>query len=393
MSLLDLPPELLALIAQHIGISELRKSVAYLLVAKRWYRAVLPVYLSWLPLSDLYLASHHDLESLPPAGTALSSLIQAKTKRLSVRIVGHPCKCPSLAPWHDNTKIERGDDGMKKWEDWYCDWITAGPVKTLVGCQHAWRWYLETRTLHRWAGRVNKKLVELAAMLPDIKNLDEFSFEAASEDDGEQGPRWDYLHDSTVCSLLSSLPPFLNKLTIDMCGSRAITRDRGSDPVHLCPLLGDRLRDLQDVRLRLRCICPQVFPTSSTNSSTEPRLKTLVIKLCLPYFPDAIDENYNRVDMFNARPCDVRAVPLCERMIAAGVESTKNLPGLSMMRISFHNNVKNNISLYVADCVRKRCMFEGSGVFCHEDDGSQWDAWENSESLQDLGSLLELLRQ
>lgn len=392
MSLLDLPPELIALIAQHIGISELRKTVAYLLVAKRWYHAVLPVYLSWLPLSDLYLASHHDLESLPPAGTALSRLIQAQTKRLSVRIVGHPCKCPSLAPWHDNTEIERGNDGMKKWEDWHCDWITFGPVRTLVGYKYAWRWHEETRILHRWAGRINKKLVELAAMLPDIKNLDEFSFEAASEHDGEQGPRWDYLHDSTVCSLLSSLPPFLNKLTIDMCGSRAITQDRVSDPVHLCPLLGDRLRDLQDVRLRLRYICPQIFQTSSTNSSTKPRLKTLVIKLCLPHFPNSIDENYNGLDMFDARPCDVRAVPLYKRIIAAGAKSTKNLPSLSMMRISFRHNVKNNTCLYVADCVRKRCMFEGSEVFCYEDDGSLWDAWENSESLQDLGSLQELLR-
>lgn len=145
MPLLDLAPELLALIAHQVGASELRKSVAYLLVAKRWYHAILPVYLFRLPLSDLYLASHHDLEILPSPDTVLGSLIQTKTRRLSVRLVGHPCKYPSVAPWHDNKKIERGQDGMKKlgdpnW-DWHWDWTTVGPVKAVenpIG-RHSWR--------------------------------------------------------------------------------------------------------------------------------------------------------------------------------------------------------------------------------------------------------------
>ena len=114
MPLRELALELLALIAQHVGASELRKSVAYLLVAKFWYRAILPVYLSRLPLSDLYLASHRDLDVLPSSGTALANLIQEKTRRLSIRLVGHPCKCPSKAPWHDGTEIEHRQDGMKK---------------------------------------------------------------------------------------------------------------------------------------------------------------------------------------------------------------------------------------------------------------------------------------
>lgn len=65
MSLLDLPAELLALVAHHVGVLELRKSVTYLLVVKRWYYTILPVYLFQLPLSDLYLASQHELECYP----------------------------------------------------------------------------------------------------------------------------------------------------------------------------------------------------------------------------------------------------------------------------------------------------------------------------------------
>ena len=390
MPLLDLPPELLALIAQFVGTSELRKSVDYLLVAKRWYCAILPVYLSRLPLSDLYLASHRDLDILPSPDTTLGHLIQTKTRRLSVRLVGHPCKFPSMMPWHDNIDIKLGHDGMKKLRDWHCDWTTVGPVRD-TSYRKLWRWHEETRTLHRWAGRVNKKLIELAAMLPDT-SLDEFSFEAASESEGDLGPRWDYLHDSTLRSLISSLPPFLNNLTIDLCGSRLITPDRGRDPAHICPLIGDRLPDFQNVRLRLRCICPEVFQFSSSKVKTQPKLKTLVIKLILPFFPDGMNKFCKRYDEFDASPCEESAIPLYKRMIAAGVKSTNNFPGLSMMRISYRNNdYEYNICRHVADCVREQHMVDGK-VFCYEDDGSEWVAWENGENLQDEGSLRDLLR-
>ena len=392
MPLLDLPPELLALIAQFVGTSELRKSVDYLLVAKRWYHAILPVYLSQLPLSDLYLASHRDLDILPSSGTPLARLIQAKTRRLSVRLVGHPCKCTSVVPWHDNIRIEHELDGKKKWRDLHHDWITFGPVRDTLRGDLGY-WHGETRTLHRWAGRVNKKLLELAAILP-ATNLDEFSFEATSESEGEKGPRWDYLHDFTLCSLISSLPPFLNNLTIDLCGSKHISSDHGREAAHLCPLISERLRDFQNVRLLLRCICPEVFQFSSSKVKPQPKLKTLVIKLNLPYFLDVIDQSYGIHNRFDARPCDESAIPLYKRMIAAGIKSTNDFPGLSMMRISYReNDRKNGICLRVADCVTKRCMSDGSEVFYYEDDGSEWDAWETTgENLQDFGNLREVLR-
>ena len=391
MRLLDLPSELITLIAQSVGISELPNSVDYPLIAKAWYHAIHPVYLSQLPLSDLYLASHRDLDILPSSDTALAHLIQAKTRRLSVRLVGHPCKCPNVVPWHDNIHFQLGHDGMKKWRDWHCDWTTVGPVRDNFH-RNVWHWHEETRRLHRWAGRVNKKLIELAAMLPDT-NLDEFSFQATSEPEREQGPRWDYLHDSTLRSLISSLPPFLNNLTIDLCGSKTIRPDRGRDPTHLCPLIGDRLPDFQNVRLRLRCICPEVFNFSSSKANIQPKLKTLVIKLNLPHFPDSMNPLSKRLDGFDASPCDESAIPLYKRMIVAGVKSTNSFPGLSMMRISYRrNNYKENICLGVADCLRKRYMFDGSGVFIYEDDGSEWDAWESGENLQDYGPLQDLLR-
>ena len=387
MPLLDLPLELITLIARHVGFAELRKSVAYLLVAKRWYLAALPVYLSRLPLSDLYLASHRDLENLPPAGSALSHLVQVDTHRLSVRLVGHPCKYPSVAPWHDDTKIERGLDGMKKWEEWYCHWNTVGPLKSSDGRRSVWKWHGETRILHRWGGRINKKLVELATVLQGCSHLDELNLEASSEDDGKQGPRWDYLHDSTIRSLILSLPSSLNNLTLDTCGSKFITPDRSRDPMHLCPLIAEQLHNFQNVRLRMRCICPQIFHSPRSKSSAQSKLKSLVIKLSLPYFPDAAF----REEEYEAKSCDLTATPLYKRMIAAGAKFAQSFVGLSLVRVSFRE--PKFISLFVADCVTRRYMYEGSEIFFYEVDGSQWDAWEtNSPNFQDAGSLRDLLR-
>lgn len=396
MSLLDLPSELLTLIAHCLGPFELRKSVAYLLVAKRWYHAVLPVYLSELPLSTLYLASYHDLDRFPPPHTALTELIQAKTKRLSVRLVGHPSKCPSIDPWHDSTGLDDldsllGHDGTKKWETWYCDWTFAGPEGVTAGSQTRWHWRREQRTLHRWACGINKKLIELAAILPDSKGLEEFSIEASSEEDGQQGPRWDYLHDSAISSLIFSLPSSLNNLTLDLCGSRAITPDRSREAVHLCPLIAKRLCDFQSVRLRLRCICPQVLQCSLLKPNAESRLRSLVIRLNLPFFPDAAGEVSKGGDSLDPKPCIETAVPLYKKMLAAGLDFTKRFPRLSMMRISFRSSPRS-IELAVADCVSGRYMYEPSSIFVYEDDGAQWEAWEDGETLQDGGSMRDLLR-
>lgn len=394
MSLLDLPLELLTLIVHYLGPCELRKSVSYLLVAKRWYHAVLPVYLSELPLSTLYLASHHDLDSFPPPHTGLAELIQAKTKRLSIRLVGHPSKCPSMDPWHDSTELDvldslQGHNGAKNWKARDCDWMTVGPEGVGVGNQTRWHWRRETRTLHRWARRINKKLVELAAILPNTKGLEEFSLEASSEDDGEQGPRWDYLHDSTIRGLMSSLPSSLNNLTLDLCGSRAITPDRGRETIHLCPLIAERLCDFQSVRLRLRCMCPQVFQSSSSRPNAGSRLRNLVIRLNLPCFPQAAGEVLNRDDYLDPKSCVETAVPLYKTMIGPGVDFAKRLPGLSMMRISYRSSPRS-IVLAVADCITGRYMLDPSLKFVYEDDGVQWAAWEDSGTLRDGGSLREL---
>ena len=86
-------------------------------------------------------------------------------------------------------------------------------------------------------------------------------------------------------------------------------------------------------------------------------------------------------------------MPLYKRMITAGNEFAKTFSGLSKMRISFRNDDRRNKCLQVADCLRERYMFEGSGIFFPDDDqATRWLVWETSEDMQDSGSLEELLQ-
>ena len=249
--------------------------------------------------------------------------------------------------------------------------------------------------LEEWASLINEKLVGLGAMLSNSKRLEEFSLEASSEVDGEKGPRWDYLHDSTIRSLISNLPSSLNNLTLDMCGSRAVAADRDRSTIHICPLIANRLHDLRHVRLRMRCICPQVLETSSYKPDVESSLKTLVIKLSLPRFPEAVNEVHDGHTEFDAKSCVVTAIPLHKRMIAAGAAFTKSVPGLSMMRILYRSqsdtDVSSSYNLAVADCVGERYLFDPFQELCYKDSAHWWRALEHNENLQDAGGFEELL--
>ena len=101
----NLAPELLALIAEHIGGHELRSNVDYLLICKNWYQIALPIFLSGLDLTDVYL-SYKDLRRLPHELAPFSNLLVAQTKRISIRLVGHPSKRRAFTPFLGDGKQE-----------------------------------------------------------------------------------------------------------------------------------------------------------------------------------------------------------------------------------------------------------------------------------------------
>ena len=378
MGLLQLAPELLTLIFEQIGAAHMRSSVSYLLVSRAWYRVAHPVYLSDLKLSTLYLSSR-DLEQLPPQYAPLSKLIQSSTTRLSLRLVGHPSRQIAKRPWHAeelSSDDESDDNHLDELRD---DWTTALPRITDDGMEMC-DWTVEERRLLAWRKRVNDKLAELAGWLPAIKGLEELSFEASSEHEGTAGPRWDYIIEESVANLITSLPAGLNHLTFDTSGSTIITSKEDRSAAHLCPLIAEKIHEVQHVRLRMRHICPKIFKTLAASTTTS-NLQSLVMRLSIPFLPPGTYENHDGQTEYDAQPCNADYAPLYKTMIDAGTIFAKETPSLTVLRISFREIEHSGINLAVADCVNGRFMYDLSERFSYEDDGREWEAWEENEDL------------
>ncbi|MCJ1455255.1 hypothetical protein MMC28_005609 [Mycoblastus sanguinarius] len=391
MLLLDLPPELLTLIVQHIGPIELRTSTAYLLVSKPWYRAALPVFLSALQLSTLYLCSP-DLKRPPLPNSPLGALLAAEAKQVSIRLVGHPSKKVAGWPWHgeepwdDETRDQVEDD--KECEDW-----TSEQTQKLENHGQKDRFGRENELdlkLRPWSDRINTGLTSISFMLRDMKSLEELSIEARSQDDTTWVPRWDYLCYTPIRTMIANIQPTLTNLTLDTCGSNLVLPGEYANVAtsHICPLIAQQMHQVQNVRLRMRRICPLILDPSSAPSDQNSRLKTLVIRLSLPSYPEADYETHNGHTEYDAQPCTLTVMrkPLYKTMVAAGFEMARKNPGVRMLRVSYRDPRYSGINLALADCVRRMYMYEPSDYFCYEDEGKEWDAWEHKESLHDGGA-------
>ena len=388
MTLLDLPPELLTLIASHLITAESRLRVQDLLISKQWYRAALPVYLSGLQLSSIYLSSY-SLLRFPPIHTLLGNEITKRVERLSVRLNGHPSKQIARKPWQCYDTQSHNDDidvNIKDEASWE-NWMIVGPVGTtnVNGGRKSYLWHDEEHQLRPWRKHVNQKLLTLSELLPRCRNLEEFSLEASSENDPQLGPRWDYLLGSTITNVINALPPGLQRLTLDTCGSTLRLSEEDRTPIHLCPLLALRLPQLEQVRIRMRHICPEILCTSNNLSATPSRLRSLIIRLSKPFFPEAKYENHNGYTEYDAEACPSyqkgmphRQERLSRAMISAGVKFPKELK-LEKMRITYRPGDHSGINLHVADCVRKRYLFDPCEIFTYEDDGRVWDPWEEDD--------------
>ena len=271
---------------------------------------------------------------MPPAHTPLSNCIANKVKRLSVRLDGHPSNEIGYRPWYgcgvDRAFGTDDDDeqDFKRQENvgWYRRTTVDGlPNAGIYGPN---RGKSTTKTWHAeellsWAASVNQRPLGLSNMLPSFEKMTEFNFEASSEDDSAFGPRWDYLLGNSIAQVVKALPPGLKNLTLDTCGSVLRKSDHDRLPAHLCSLISLRLQDFEHVRLRMRHICPKILDTTKFVDENPPRLKLLIIRLCLPYFPEASYEMHDGITEFDTQAChsyqgNNQSLPTA--MIDAGVQ-------------------------------------------------------------------------
>ena len=391
MQLLDLAPEIIILIFEQLDDDSHRKSfIKNLSISRAWYRLALPVLIDNIDLSALLLSSR-DLERFPPLGSALCNAIQAKTKGLSIRMIGHPSKEISIEPWFGNSVLNDPDeddedkaDYDEEWEIWTTA-TAAGPGR----CGSS-MWRDGEHALLKWRKGINHHLLRLADILPGMTSLEELSLEVSSESDDRYGPRWDWLYGPTLETVFKSIPNSVQFLTLDTAGSTIVTSKECRKPMHMCLLIAKHLHQLQHVRLRMRHICPEILATGP-DIGTVSQLESLVVRLSLPYYPPATYESHDGKSSFDSLRCsdsDSSSI-LYESMSKAGIAFAKMNPGMKNLKISYRPLTGSGISLALAECVRRVYMYVGAEVFCYEDEGRNWDGWEDDDGrLLISGSIL-----
>ena len=377
MRLLDCPSELLLNIFEKLGGEELRRSVAYLLVCKRWFDVAHRVFLSGLPVSQLRLSSRH-LQLLPPNGSLLADLIREKATRLSIRIVGHPSLDLSKTPWislpEDTNDLPDDDDvGSRIQEKWIVSTGYVDDKRSMDADKIQYSPHLSCRPQQAWIRRVNSKLVDLADQLPAFTALQEFMFEASSQQEISTEPRWDYVHDVTLGKIIAGLPSHLTALTLDTCGTEVVPAS--DNPIHLCPLIAQYAAKIKTVRLRMRCICPVVF-----NMATEKlAMERLTVKLSLPIYG-----NYELNEDFKARRCfsKVKTSTGAERLMISAATRLARRHRFQMLRISFRDSGVSGSDLAAWDGVTDQYLYDRNFRSSYVDKGGSWNPWEESAMLQ-----------
>ncbi|KAI4160078.1 MAG: hypothetical protein LQ342_006029 [Letrouitia transgressa] len=369
MSLLSLPPEILSAIFSYLPPSYLRTSVSNLLVSKAWYAIIYPIYLSDLDFSRLKLANY-DLERLPPQGSKLMQKIKGDVERLSIYLGGRGWSKRSMDPWLSFREREEVEDEPEE-EEWQWDEFEGG-------------WEADEE--------INKKLRNLADVLPEMENLRHFALEASLE---VKNPL-DYLAADVVCRILENLPPRIETLLLNTSATQLL---RKGDTDHVCPVIAKRLPQLKQARIRMREICQDICPASGTSSSlpeTKPKTEKLIVKLNLPYLP--FEHGGHRIH--DARVCaphdrteDSPFQDVMDVIVTAARKLAKEWDSFKMLRVSYREddsvraNDRGNVNLLAVDCLKGHNVCDLVEIFFYEDDGRFWDPWEESEGLVQISEV------
>lgn len=376
MHLLDMPSEILKKIFDKLGGAQLRRSVAYLLICKRWYSIARQVFFSGLSVASSRFSAR-DLQLLPPRGSPLMILFRDEMIRLSVRLIGHPTPEVSETPWISLTETENNEDSEDE----------SIPTSDAIDATYTWELsgidaekiqhsaHTSTSPQQAWMRRINTKMMELADRLASFTSLEQFMFEASSEREETVGPRWDYISDVTLGKLIARLPDCLTTLTLDTCGTEIVPGS--GHPLHLCPLIAENLGRVRTVRLRMRCICPIVFNMTSGYLN----LESLTIKMSLPMFGDYIGGDAD----FDTKKCFSQGKTVASEHIKTMCQAARVLArchSFERLWISFRKPYHSYTTLLAWDGVTDQLMEDPSENFCYEDDGCTWNPWEESSDLQ-----------
>ena len=350
MLLLDLPNEILQRIFGQLGHFELRTYARY-----------------WTICRDLYRVAHEAL-LLPSMRLSASQLQRpffaashGRVQRISVRLSGHLSGELSLTPWiSDPEDHSTGFHYLSSVEDWERRKI-AGAI------DGGMRMYAQ----QAWISRINSRLHDLGEGIRMTTVLEEFMLEASAS--RPRYTRRGFLEDTTIIMLLNSLPDRLTALTLDTWGTETVAAVATN--IHLCPFIGKRIATIKNVRLRMPCLCAEIFNIPSENRVIE----SLIVRLSLPLPIDRtiLDGRYHTEACYsNGGP----NAPLNDRnrMLAAGL-ALAGRHTFEMLRISF---TSQGLELVVYDAIANHYLAARPRRQWYIDDGRAWGSWEDSETLQ-----------
>ncbi|KAL8729943.1 MAG: hypothetical protein Q9166_004388 [cf. Caloplaca sp. 2 TL-2023] len=482
-NLLDLPLELLTQIAKHVepgvpaDITCLRPFGGgppdHFFTCKRWYDVVMPVYYEGLVRPKKAHLSSDDLSRIPRKQTQIYHYLCNKLEKLSLRLQGQPSDGVAVLPFfhHPGESLENKDDSESLLqqdpaessdtdsdiEDFETASLVSFSTSSIRNLNMA-RPFVKSE----WKDEIAGRLRVLSQLIADCSSLDEVSFQAFHGFDEDPYPQWNYLDCGAMEHFVLRLPPTLTYLTLDLAGTD-VTAGSKSASKHLCPAISHCLASAENVRLRLRHICPSVFNIKVIHSSNQQRssqrtnsqhiasrggrrrhrsnrrrglrstadrqnsnqvpgeptgqpklqyimhqdpyvsgnarLKSLVVRLCLPSFPADMDTmEYGDTPLFDSIQCRSfeasRHFGLPRLMALAARHFLTLEPGIESLKISYKDPSYDSVRLYATDCVNWKILYSGEPQSCYEDDGEEWEDWENRTDLlkKELPTPAELIQ-
>ena len=316
------------------------------------------MYLSHLDLSRLRLSAD-DVKRLPPSGSPLLALIQEKVVHLSARLNQRVCKQVAITPFIEGPDVPQSADD------------TSTESVTLEEKTRSRSSDSRNKSISSYLGHcLNPRLSDLADQLASSSSLRSFSLEAMADNE------WPghLLYPRTFAKILRSLPPGLRSVHIDVCGINAVAYEE--DYVHICPILGGRLREFESVRLRLPCICPELIRSNGSQG----RLQKLIIRLNQSFISDWAPIKYSDAKLCSSHYPKSDPEDLFKDMVLAGLAQGRQL-AKDMFRISFRDPREPGINVGLIDCISNEFLIDPNEIFYCDEDGSEWDFWEERDSL------------
>lgn len=271
--------------------------------------------------------------------------------------------------------------------------------------------------MRTWRDSTDVKLKGLFQDLANFEQLDDLLVQIGAEPKETIQRPWLYVYASAMDALLSSVPRLasLETLTLDLyAGYRDDTSGSQHDHGCLCPRIAAILPYVPRVYIRLQKSCGSLFATAHDFSVQSIRLKSLIVKLHMPYHegePKCRAPLWCRGDgqgvltnvqhhgdghvqgMQHYREMKQGAQTFLDTLGCARAEAgDPSSHGLEHLCISCPWP-GDAADIKTMDVINKRFIMHGSEFFVYEDEGE--DCWDEDEKWTDLvviGGLDKALR-